>query len=54
MVLKTIDELYEAGRNGEGEVRDLDPEQDTGAFIRDQKLKRNTGFYQPIIRNTII
>jgi outer membrane receptor protein involved in Fe transport len=38
VIYKTIDELYEQGRNGEGYVRDQDP-QEEGAFVRDQNLK---------------
>ena len=38
VILKTIDQLYEQGRNGEGYVFDQDP-QETGAFVRDQNLK---------------
>jgi len=38
VVLKTTDELYEQGRNGEGYVFDQDP-QEEGAFVRDQNLK---------------
>ncbi|MCW3784864.1 TonB-dependent receptor [Plebeiibacterium sediminum] len=38
LVLKTVDELYEAGRNGEGYVRDQLPSQ-YGAVVRDQNLK---------------
>lgn len=38
VVYKTIDELYEQGRNGEGYVFDQDP-QEEGAFVRDQNLK---------------
>jgi len=37
-IAKTIDELYEAGRNGEGYVFDQDPSE-YGAFVRDQNLK---------------
>lgn len=37
-VFKTIDELYEQGRNGEGYVFDQDP-RENGAFVRDQNLK---------------
>ena len=37
-VNKTIDNLYEQGRNGEGYVFDQDP-QEFGAFVRDQNLK---------------
>jgi outer membrane receptor protein involved in Fe transport len=37
-VVKTIDELYEQGRNGEGYVFDQDPHE-YGAFVRDQNLK---------------
>lgn len=39
VVYKTIDELYEQGRNGEGYVFDQDPQED-GAFVRDQNLKQ--------------
>jgi outer membrane receptor protein involved in Fe transport len=38
IILKTADQLYEQGRNGEGYVFDQDP-QETGAFVRDQNLK---------------
>jgi len=38
-VNKTIDNLYEQGRNGEGYVFDQDP-QEYGAFVRDQNLKQ--------------
>ncbi|WP_321369006.1 TonB-dependent receptor domain-containing protein [uncultured Draconibacterium sp.] len=38
LIYKTKDELYEQGRNGEGYVRDQDP-QEEGAFVRDQNLK---------------
>jgi len=38
LVQKTIDQLYEQGRNGEGFVFDQDP-RETGAFVRDQNLK---------------
>jgi outer membrane receptor protein involved in Fe transport len=38
VVYKTIDELYEQGRYGEGYVFDQDPQED-GAFVRDQNLK---------------
>ncbi len=38
VIYKTIDQLYEQGRNGEGYVRDQDP-QEEGAFVRDQNLK---------------
>lgn len=37
-IFKTKDQLYEQGRNGEGYVRDQDP-QEEGAFVRDQNLK---------------
>lgn len=37
-VLKTTDEVYEAGRNRQGYVFDQDP-QEEGAFVRDQNLK---------------
>lgn len=38
VVFKTIDDLFEQGRNGEGYVFDQDP-QEEGAFVRDQNLK---------------
>ncbi len=38
LVFKTTDQLYEAGRNGEGYIYDQLP-QDSAAFIRDQNLK---------------
>lgn len=38
VVLKTIDDLYEQGRNGEGYKYDQLPQQE-GAFVRDQNLK---------------
>jgi outer membrane receptor protein involved in Fe transport len=38
VILKSVDQLYEQGRNGEGYVFDQDP-QETGAFVRDQNLK---------------
>nr|WP_321407102.1 TonB-dependent receptor [uncultured Carboxylicivirga sp.] len=41
LVHKTTDQLYESGRNGEGYVRDQDPQED-GAFVRDQNLKQTT------------
>ena len=37
-IFKTVDQLYEQGRNGEGYVFDQDP-QEEGAFVRDQNLK---------------
>lgn len=43
VILKTVDQLYEQGRNGEGYVFDQDP-QETGAFVRDQNL-RETQIY---------
>jgi outer membrane receptor protein involved in Fe transport len=38
IIQKTIDQLYEQGRNGEGYVFDQDPKE-TEAFVRDQNLK---------------
>jgi outer membrane receptor protein involved in Fe transport len=38
LIYKTTDQLYEQGRNGEGYVRDQDP-QENGAFVRDQNIK---------------
>lgn len=38
VVFKTTDQLYEAGRNGEGYIYDQLP-QDSAAFVRDQNLK---------------
>ena len=38
LIYKTVDQLYEQGRNGEGYVRDQDPQEDA-AFVRDQNLK---------------
>ena len=43
LVAKTVDELYEQGRNGEGYVFDQDP-QEHGAFVRDQNLKETQIF----------
>jgi outer membrane receptor protein involved in Fe transport len=39
LLLKTSDQLYEQGRNGEGYVFDQDPSE-YGAFVRDQNLKQ--------------
>lgn len=47
-VHKTKDELYEQGRNGEGFVRDQDPQQE-GAFVRDQNLKETTLFINQLL-----
>ncbi len=47
-VSKTIDALYEQGRNGEGYVFDQDP-QEYGAFVRDQNLKINQLFISQLI-----
>ncbi len=41
VVIKTNDELYEAGRNGEGYIYDQLP-RDSMAFVRDQNLKQTT------------
>ncbi len=48
MVYKTIDELYEQGRNGEGYVFDQDP-QEEGAFVRDQNLKQTTIYINQLL-----
>ena len=48
IVLKTIDALYEQGRNGDGYVFDQDP-QEEGAFIRDQNLKLTQIFINQIL-----
>lgn len=48
MVYKTIDELYEQGRNGEGYVFDQDP-QEEGAFVRDQNLKQTQIYINQLI-----
>jgi len=42
-VNKSVDNLYEAGRNGEGYVFDQDPSE-YGAFVRDQNLKQTRMF----------
>lgn len=42
-VNKSADNVYEAGRNGEGYVFDQDP-QEEGAFVRDQNLKQTRMF----------
>lgn len=47
-VNKTIDYLYEQGRNGEGYVFDQDPSE-YGAFVRDQNLKQTRMFVNQII-----
>ena len=47
-VFKTVDELYEAGRNGEGFVFDQDPKQ-TEAFVRDQNLKETRLFINQLL-----
>ncbi len=47
-ILKTIDQLYEQGRNGEGYVFDQDP-QEEGAFIRDQNLKTTQIFINQLL-----
>ncbi len=48
LVLKTVDEVYEAGRNGEGYVRDQLPQQ-YGAFVRDQNLKETQMWINQLI-----
>lgn len=52
-VNKTIDNLYEQGRNGEGYVFDQDPAED-GAFVRDQNLKQTRMFVNQFIGNHTI
>ncbi|MFK5959681.1 MAG: TonB-dependent receptor [Lutibacter sp.] len=47
-VNKTIDYLYEQGRNGEGYVFDQNPAED-GAFVRDQNLKQTRMFVNQFI-----
>lgn len=47
-VNKTIDNLYEQGRNGEGYVFDQDPSE-FGAFVRDQNLKQTRMFVNQVI-----
>lgn len=47
-IAKTKDQLYEAGRNGEGFVFDQDPSEE-GAFVRDQNLKVTNMFINQII-----
>ncbi|MBN2635406.1 MAG: TonB-dependent receptor, partial [Prolixibacteraceae bacterium] len=48
IVLKTIDQLYEQGRNGEGYVFDQDPQED-GAFVRDQNLKQTSMYVNQLL-----
>ncbi len=48
MVLKTVDELYEQGRNGEGYVRDQNPSE-TAVFVRDQNLKDTKMYINQLI-----
>lgn len=47
-VNKTIDNLYEQGRNGEGYVFDQDPSE-YGAFVRDQNLKQTRMFVNQVL-----
>lgn len=47
-VNKTIDNLYEQGRNGEGYVFDQDP-QEYGAFVRDQNTKQTRMFINQLL-----
>ncbi|MEX1382792.1 outer membrane beta-barrel protein [Lutibacter sp.] len=47
-VNKTIDYLYEQGRNGEGYVFDQDPSE-YGAFVRDQNLKQTRMFVNQVL-----
>ena len=48
LVFKTVDELYEQGRNGEGYVFDQDPKE-TEAFVRDQNLKETQIFINQLL-----
>ena len=47
-VNKTIDNLFEQGRNGEGYVLDQDPSE-FGAFVRDQNLKQTRMFINQVL-----
>jgi len=47
-VNKTIDNLFEQGRNGDGYVFDQDPSE-YGAFVRDQNLKQTQMFVNQIL-----
>ncbi|MDA3853520.1 MAG: TonB-dependent receptor, partial [Bacteroidales bacterium] len=47
-ISKAKDELYEAGRNGEGYVFDQDPSE-YGAFVRDQNLKQTNLFINQLL-----
>ncbi|UMB59803.1 TonB-dependent receptor [Lutibacter sp. A80] len=47
-VNKTIDNLFEQGRNGEGYVFDQDPSE-YGAFVRDQNLKQTRMFVNQVL-----
>ncbi|OIQ40295.1 MAG: TonB-dependent receptor [Bacteroidetes bacterium MedPE-SWsnd-G1] len=47
-VNKSVDNVYESGRNGEGYVFDQDPQED-GAFIRDQNLKQTRMYVNQLI-----
>ena len=49
-VNKTVDNLYESGRNGEGYVFDQDPSE-YGAFVRDQNLKQTRMIVNQLIGN---
>ncbi|MFV0266064.1 MAG: carboxypeptidase-like regulatory domain-containing protein [Draconibacterium sp.] len=48
VVFKTIDQLYEQGRNGEGYVYDQLPQQEA-AFVRDQNLKETQIFINQLL-----
>ncbi len=48
VVFKTIDQLYEQGRNGEGYVYDQLPQEDA-AFARDQNLKETQIFINQLL-----
>ncbi|MFV0269868.1 MAG: TonB-dependent receptor domain-containing protein [Draconibacterium sp.] len=48
IVLKTVDQLYEQGRNGEGYVYDQLPQQEH-AFVRDQNLKETQLFINQLL-----
>lgn len=52
-VNKTLDNLYESGRNEEGYVFDQDPSED-GAFIRDQNLKQTRMFINQLLGHHLL
>ncbi|MFV0521713.1 MAG: TonB-dependent receptor domain-containing protein [Mangrovibacterium sp.] len=48
-ILKTTDELYESGRDGNGYMYDMDIQPWTGAFVRDQNTKETQMFINQLI-----